>query len=80
MKGQTTIIAMIMFLVGLIVLAALAPLYQIAMDDIVAGVTGTMDKFLGSSIFIFVLISFIISILGYAAYQRYMGGPPQYLP
>lgn len=71
MKGQVTLIAVIVLLVTIMVIGALAPLYNVGIGLIV---NNTQDdptsQLLARFIFPTLLISVIISILGYSAFAR----------
>jgi len=71
LKGQITIIAIVMLLVALLVLAVLAPLFMTAVDLILNATVGdATSQLLVRLVFPILLIALIISILGYAAIAR----------
>lgn len=76
MKGQITVIAIILAFVALMVLAIMAPLFSMATDLIINNTAGDQtSQMLARFIFPVLLISLLISILGYSAFarQRYEG-------
>lgn len=71
MKGQLTIITIIMLFISLFVLAVLAPLFNLAINMILNETTGdTASQMVASSIFFFMLLALVISIFGYGHYRQ----------
>ena len=71
MRGQVTIIAIFIALISLIVLAVTAPIFNTAVSMIVNATAGdATSQFLAMLIFPVLLISLILSILGYANFAR----------
>ena len=74
MRGQITIIAIIMALVALFVLAVTAPLFNQATTLILNATSGDpTSSLIAMFIFPALLISLLISIFGYASFARQQG-------
>jgi hypothetical protein len=73
MKGQITIVAILVAFVSLMVLAIMAPLFATATSLIVNNTAGSGDQtsgLLAQFIFPALLIALMISIFGYASFAR----------